>query len=194
MLAGIFLFSYLLWNNLVPSGHFEVVYKFQSNPFISALRPPERLSTIEEQTMSFDRRYKIKAQRVTADPVYFDLHLPSSFERVELDILHEYKDGQKLTIAAFTDRKNWKFITADTELRNPYRDYAEGLSLHANFNTAGLDIVDRTVTFVLGAPEASQENPITIYEIRVVATKSPTRLQEIPAKILKIFKFRIRNS
>lgn len=189
------LVGWLLYKNFVPSGRFEVVYNFEPNPFVSALRPPERLSEISKSNKSCSTSHVpcFVFQEITGDPVYFDLRLPSSFEKVEIDILHKHKEGQKFTIAAFTDRKNWRFITADTELRNPHRDYAEGLALHANFSTAGLDIVDRTITLILGAPEASIDNSITIYEIRALATKPPLKWQDMPKMVGRIIKNKFLN-
>jgi len=200
---SIWLIGWLFWQNLVPAGHFEVAYNFKPSPFISALRPPERLTKTKFTEVGSRvasaaevRPQLYKEQGIIGDPVYFDLRLPSSFENVEIIVLHEYKPDQKLTISAFTDRKNWKFVTPEAQLVNPYRDYANGLGLRANFNTTSLDIIDRTITFILGAPDASAQDPTTIYEIKISASKKPLSWREAPAKAWKTFKtkFLILNS
>lgn len=200
ILLSFWLVGWLLYKNLVPSGRFEVIYNFQPNPFISALRPPERLkaiSKLNKQCLMFHVSCSM-FQEIIGDPVYFDLHLPSSFENVELVLKYKNPSNQKFTVSAFTDRKNWQFVTPIPPIFPLFKTEDQGggdiFEPRILFNIAGLDIVDRTITFILGAPEANQENSITLYEIRAIATKPPTQLWEVPAKILKIFKFRILNS
>lgn len=182
MLASSYLLGYLLLANLVPGGRFETIYSFKDNPFISALRPAERLT-------EFPRTSPSNGQAIIGDPVYFDLHLPSSFENIELTILYENPKNQKWTLDAFTDRNLWKFINAAIHVRA--KDGKE--EARAVFSTTGLDIASRTITFIIGAPEARDLNELRIYEIKIIATKSPLSAREALLKIFSVLRRKIIN-
>ena len=157
----------MLWKNLVPGGRFEVSYAFKPTPFISALRPAERLTKFEEG----------REQSIIGDPVYFDVRLPSSFEDIEIVLEHKNPTGQKFTFGSFIDRAAWKFRNADLFIT----DNGDGFFVaRAKLRTEGLDIMQRTITFVFGAPDASILNPITVYKISVFATKKPLKFAEAP--------------
>lgn len=161
IVSPIFLFGWLFWQNYVPGDIFETNYNFERSPWVSALRPGNRLSEVGED--------RFKYQSIIDDPIYFDINLPVNFEKIILEIDFKNLLNQPFKIGAFTSRENWQFDWKNFEIISQKDDWQIA---RVEFDTAYLDKPNNQITFILSTPEIREAGgSVDVREIKVKALK-----------------------
>lgn len=97
---------FYLFNKQFPlNGKLEIVYDFKNpNGFIGKLNPSGRLDEIKKTDGEYSQTMKI-------DPVYFDLELPSNYQKATIQITYHVKNQPIIEIGALASKDIWNFQT-----------------------------------------------------------------------------------
>lgn len=100
----ILFFVFLLNKKFNFWGDFKVDYDFsyRFHPFISGLRPDERIGEIKNEQGEF---YQI----IKGEPVYFDIETPKNFKNLDMEITYKTKDIKDLKVGVLMDKKKWQY-------------------------------------------------------------------------------------
>jgi len=92
--------SFFIYKAIVPSGEIEYIFNFnKENSFISKLSPDERLD--------FGNK-KIK-NKIIANPVYFNLKTPRTFNSAEISIRYKNKNVPLVEGGFLVDKTLWRY-------------------------------------------------------------------------------------
>lgn len=100
-LLALFIIGVFLYLALIPSGEIEYSFDFnKKNGFISKLNPDERIDFS-------DKKFKNK---IIANPVYFNLHVPRTFDTALVQIKYKNKSNIPLIEAGIlADKISWRY-------------------------------------------------------------------------------------
>ncbi|MFH0856296.1 MAG: hypothetical protein V1860_00160 [bacterium] len=103
-------FIFLVNKKFVRWGNFNVDYDFSYpfHPFISPLRPDDRMREIKSENGIFYRGIK-------GEPVYFDIEAPRNFKNVDLEITYKTNNTKDFKVGVLMDKKNWQYKLAPLE-------------------------------------------------------------------------------
>lgn len=106
------IFGWLVYKDAVVSGVLDASYDFRSrSPFISVLRPQQRISEIQYNA---DGR---AFQDIKGEPVYFDVRLPRKFESAKVNVVYKNYDQPVIELGALVDRDRAQFDFEPVENR-----------------------------------------------------------------------------
>lgn len=159
VLAAIYLFIFLIAQNLVWSGKLEIQTDFSKfTPYFSILKPQPRI--ILEQ-----------GNKIIGEPIWFDVSLPRDFQKASLQITYNDDYGYTLKIGPNIGA-DWDF----KELNNiiDKDGYKMG---SADFDMAGKNINNGKLRFSLTIPNFDTNRPVYIKDIKMTFER-PSLLSE----------------
>jgi len=140
LLPALVIVFFLLWKNLVPSGHLFVNYNFKPNPFSRGFEPSTRVEPI--------KCAEICTQNIYEDPTYISVLMPQSFESViiTLDFQSDKSDEIKFGVRTAS---GWQYSLAPLEITFQNNDLLRG---KARLDLSEAYLIDGKVNFILSAP------------------------------------------
>lgn len=166
--AGLALFSWLAWSDLVMSGELRSTYAFtKPSPYILSLAPKDRLGRfhwIKETGQSW--------QSIIDDPIYFDLRLPRQFSAVTFNLIYRADIQDSVRLGSFYNKDSYQYQLRDLD---SVSDIGNGWKL----GTVTFDLADKRFAwqkyqFMISVPTLrGSGRQVDIARIDMVATRPP---------------------
>ncbi len=164
ILSFVFLWLFLLYENLVLSGRLEAVYDFKRpNPIISVLKPSGRVESPQKESG------KDYYQAIIIDPVYFDLHLPVRFSRLYLTVIFKKPENQIFQVGPRLPGGDWRYELKEIKCNQKQ----EGWCLaEIEFDLRRVFWEEKKISFMFSAPGLHLKNQkIKIKKIKTLFIK-----------------------
>ncbi|MEA2089106.1 MAG: hypothetical protein U9O55_04715 [Patescibacteria group bacterium] len=157
-------FVFLINKNFAFSGKTEAIYNFdKNNPIISILKPSGRALAIKKDE---NNDY---FQQIIIDPVYFDLCLPTKFQKVKLFFIYQKPENQILKIGPQIFDDNWNYYLKELKSEKKINDWQ---TAELNFDLSKVFVKNRKVKFMISAPDLDKSgNEIKITSIKAILIK-----------------------
>ncbi|NCF75489.1 MAG: hypothetical protein GWO87_03325 [Xanthomonadaceae bacterium] len=164
ILLPILAFVFLVDKNFALSGKIEAVYNFdKNNPIISILKPSGRALKIEKN------KNNDYSQSIIIDPVYFDLYLPTKFQKVKLIFIYQKPKNQIIKVGPQIFNDGWNYYLKELKSKKKIGNW-EVAELDFNLNKVFLK--DRKIKFMISAPGLDKSGQkIKITRIKAILTK-----------------------
>ncbi|MBT4277268.1 hypothetical protein HOD96_00765 [Candidatus Falkowbacteria bacterium] len=155
---------FLVYKNFAFSGKLETSYGFdKNNPVISILKPAGRALKVEQDN-SGDY-----FQSIIIDPVYFDLHMSTTFKAVELTFVYNAPEEQKVKVGPQLKGGDWIYAMEDLECSEKENNWCV---TKLKFDLRNTLIQERKLNFIISSPGLDKsDKQIKISEIKAVLTK-----------------------
>jgi len=171
ILAVIFLFVFLIAQNLVWSGKLEIQTDFTKfTPYFSILKPQPRIIINE-------------GNKVIGEPIWFDVALPRDFQKASLEIVYKDDYGYKLKIGPNTGA-DWDFKELNNIINEA--DYKIG---RIDFGMAGKNINNGKLRFSITIPNFDPSKPIYIKNIKMTFERQPLLAEGLEQNLVNYFNY-----
>jgi hypothetical protein len=108
IITPFFLLFWLVNKDLVTSGRLEIFQDFNHNSALITNLYPENRSTSYQAE---NRDELVKSQKIIQDPVYFDVRLPQSFKKVDLEFVYKNDLQPLIQVGLETQsQSDWSYL------------------------------------------------------------------------------------
>jgi len=182
----VIILAVLVYKDICPLGVLEVEYDLcRESPFFSKLSPGGRVLEIEKKKGYCE-------QKMVIDPVYFDVRLPQSFRKAEMEIWYQKSNAETpLKIGPRLNPDAWAWDLQDVIFYAPMADWSIG---KANFDLTKTKMDNNRIRFLISSTglDESDKN-IKFRYIKIRFEKEPLSWSNLLSRIRSLIKSVIRN-